>query len=88
MDDASFLKRSGRHPFFLVGLAIVCHPPDTFHVELVWASVPIFVRTLIFTIVRTIVFSNHVHDRTNNLFGWSRVRTPGIAHDLFCESRV
>ena len=68
--------------FFLVGLAVVHHPADLFHAELVCASAYIFVRTLIFTIVRAIVFSNRVHDRTNDLFGRSRVRTPGLAHNL------
>ena len=47
--------------------------------ELVRASV----RTLIFTIVRAIVFCDRVHDRTNDLFSRSRVRTPGLARDLF-----
>ena len=52
--------------------------------ELVRASM----RTLIFTIVRAIVFRDRVHDRTNDLFSRSRVRTPGLARDLFCGSRV
>ena len=69
---------------FVVGLAIVHHPADMFHVELVRASA----RTLIFMIVHAIVFSDHVHDRMNDLFGRSRVRTPGLANDLFCRSRV
>ena len=53
--------------FFLVCLAIVHHPADTFHVELDCASACIFVHTLIFTFVCVIIFSDHVHDRTNNL---------------------
>ena len=69
---------------FLVSLAIVHHPADTFRMELVCASV----RSLIFMIVRTIVFSNRMHDRTDDFFGPSRVWTPGLAHDLFCWSRV
>ena len=36
-DHSSFLKRSVRRPF-LVGLAVVRRPADTFHVELVRAS--------------------------------------------------
>ncbi len=52
--------------------------------ELIRASV----RTLIFTIMRAIVFRDRVHDRTNDLFSWSRVQTRGLAHDLFCGSRV
>ena len=51
-----------------VGLAVVRHPSDTFHVELVCASVHIFVCVLIFTIACRIVFSNRVHDCMNNLF--------------------
>ena len=43
---------------------------------------------LIFMIVRTIVFSDRVHNRTNDIFNRSRVRTPGLARDLFCGSRV
>ncbi len=78
---------SVHHPF-LVGLAIVHRPLDMFHVELVCASACILVRTLIFTIVRMIVFSDCFHDRTNDLFGWSRVWTPDLALDLFCGSRV
>ena len=69
---------------FLVVLAIVHRPADTIQVEFDRASV----RTLIFTIVHAIVFRDRVHDRTNNLFSRSRVRTPGLAHDLFCGSRV
>ena len=42
-----------------------------------------FVRTWIFTIVRVIAFSNRVRGHTNDLFGRSRVRTPGLAHDQF-----
>ncbi len=57
---------------------------DTFHVELARASV----RTLIFTIMRSIVFRDSVHDHMNDLFSRSRVRTPGLARDLFCGSRV
>ena len=39
-DHLSLLKRSVRRPFFffLVGLAVVRRPADTFHVELVRAS--------------------------------------------------
>ena len=87
LTDASFFKRSVRR-LFLVSLAVICHPLDMFHVEFVCASVHIFMRTLIFTNVCAIVFSNCVHDCTNNLFGWSRVQTPGLAYDLFCGSRV
>ncbi len=90
-DWCIIFEQSVRHPV-LVSLAVIHHPPDTFHVELVCASAHIFVRTLIFTIVRAIIFSNPMHDcmhnRTNDLFGRSRVRTPGLAHDLFCGSRV
>ncbi len=42
-----------------------------------------FVRTWNFTIACAIAFSDRVHDRTNDLFGWSRVRTPGLARDWF-----
>ena len=35
------LKWSVRRPFLLVGLVVVCRPADTFHVELVCASVRI-----------------------------------------------
>ncbi len=73
-DDSSFLEWSVCH-LFLAGLAVVHRPADTFHVELVRASA----CTLIFTIVRVIVFSDRVHDRTNDLFGRSKVRTPGLA---------
>ncbi len=83
-DDSSFLKRSVRHPFFfLVGLAVIRHPADTFHMELVCACARILYAREILrsrarshlaiacTIARTIVF-----DR-------SRVRTPGLARDRF-----
>ena len=73
---------------FFVGLAVVRHPLDTFHIELVRASAHLFVHTLILTIVCAIVFSDRMHDRTNDHFGRSRVRTPGLAQDLFCGSRV
>ena len=53
-----------------------------------WNSLAYFVRTWNFTIVCAIVFSDHVHDRTNDLFSRSRVRTPGLARNLFCRSRV
>ena len=56
--------------------------------ELVCASECVFVGTLIFTIVHAIEFSDRVHDHTKNLFGQSRVQTPGLVHDLFCGSRV
>ncbi len=69
---------------FSVDLAVVRRPVDTFHVELVRASV----HTLIFTIMRAIVFRNRVHDRMNDLFSRSRVRTPRLARDLFGGSRV
>ena len=82
-----FFEWSVHHPF-LVSLTVICHPADTFHVELVCASARIFVCTLIFTIVWAIVFSDCVHDCTNSPFGWSRVQTPGLACDLFCGSRV
>ncbi len=36
-------------------------------------------RAIILAIVCTIVFCDHVHDRTNDLFSRSRVRFPGIA---------
>ena len=55
-DDSSFSKQSVRRPFFfLVGLAVVRRPADTFHMELIRASVRVFVRKSIFTIVCTIV---------------------------------
>ena len=73
---------------FLVGLAIVCHAEDMFQAELICTYVHVFVCTLIFTIVHAMVFSNRVHDCTNIFFGLSRFRTPGLAHDLFCWSRV
>ncbi len=42
-----------------------------------------FVRTWIFMIVCAIAFSDRDRDRTNDLFGRSRVWTPGLACDLF-----
>ena len=48
----------------------------------------IFLLTWNFMIVCMIVFCNRMHDHTNNLFSRSRVQTPGLAHDLFCGSRV
>ena len=64
---------------FSVGLAVVRRPADTFHVELVRASV----CTLIFTIMHAIIFCDRMQDRTNNLFSRSRVWTPGLARDRF-----
>ena len=52
--DASLLKQSVRR-LFLVGLAIVYHPAGTFHVELICASVRVFVCMLILTITGAIV---------------------------------
>ena len=81
-DHSSFLKRSVRRPF-LVGLAVVRRPADTFHVELIRASARVSCAREILrscarsylaiacTIARSIVF-----DR-------SRVRTPGLARDRF-----
>ena len=87
LDWCIIFKRSGCH-LILVGLVVVRHLPDTFHVQLVRASAHIFKCTLIFTIIRTIVFSDCVHDHTNNLFGRSTVWTPGLVRYLFCGSRV
>ena len=73
-----FFGRSGRRP------------SSSGHVPRVTCSFicAYIVCTWNFTIVCAIVFSDRVHDRTNDLFSWSRVQTPGLARDLFCGSRV
>ena len=68
------LKQSVRCPFFLVGLAIISRPAGMFHVELVAASV----RTLLFMIMRAIIFSNRMHDRTNDFLVGPGLKPPAL----------
>ncbi len=81
-DNLSFLKWSVRRPFF----GRSGHRPlSSGHVPHGTCSCicAYFVCMWNFMILCTITFSDRVHDCTNDLFGWSRVRTPGIAHDQF-----
>jgi hypothetical protein len=81
-DHSSFLKRSVRRPFFVRSGRC---PSSSGRVPRGTRSCicTCFVRTWNFTIACAIAFSDRVHDRTNDLFDRSRVRTPGLARDRF-----
>ncbi len=59
-----------------------------FSLEKLCALIFMIALAIVFWLRSQLYFSNRVHYRPNDFVGRSRVRTPGLVHDLFDRSRV